>query len=107
MAERIRQNRLFLLIALLAIWLLAFGYSIVFFIAVEPQGQNAGYGLTRWQGFLGWQGIAGTVSIAIWGVGRSFRHNPGIRHVSAVPLGMALALILLICVVLLGRTPAA
>lgn len=80
----------------LALWLVAWGYSVVFVISADPTGDGFTRGLNRISGFLGWQGVAGMLAFAVWGVGLGFPKSSGIRRISAVPLGMALALILLI-----------
>ena len=82
--------------ALLALWCAAWAYSIVFLINVEPIGDGFTRGLNRVSGCLGWQGVAGMLAFAVWGVGLGFPKRSGIRRISAVPLGMALALILLL-----------
>ncbi len=90
------QSRMFLLMVMFALWLAASTYSVVFLISVAPTGDGFARGLNRITGFLGWQGVAGMLAFAVWGVGLGFPKGSGIRRTSAVPLGMALALILLI-----------
>ena len=81
---------------MIALWLAASAYSVAFLINVEPTGDGFTRGLNRVSGFLGWQGVAGMLAFAVWGVGLGFPKGSGIRRISAVPLGMALALILLL-----------
>ncbi len=78
-----------LLMVLLALWVAAWGYSI-FFLTLSPDKDG---GITRSVGFLGWQGVAGILAFGCWGIGWSFPKGSGIRRVSAVPLVMALALL--------------
>lgn len=90
------ERRLWLLMVLLALWLAAYGYSVIFVLSTQVEGSGFTRGLGRISGFLGWQGVAGTLAFASWGVGRGFPRRTGIRRISAVPLGMALAVIFLI-----------
>jgi hypothetical protein len=87
---------MFLLMVMFALWLAASAYSVVFLISIEPSGDGFTRGMNRVSGFLGWQGVAGMLAFAVWGVGLGFPNGSGIRRTSAVPLGMALALILLL-----------
>ena len=81
---------------LLALWCAAWVYSVVFLMNTDPTGDGFTRGVNRITGFLGWQGVAGMLAFAVWGVGLGFPKGSGIRRTSAVPLGTALALILLI-----------
>jgi len=90
------ETRKLLLMALLALWVAAFGYSIIFAATTPTSGDGFTRGMNRITGFLGWQGVAGTLAFACWGVGWSFERGLGIRRISTVPLGMALLVILAI-----------
>ena len=92
------ERRLWILMGLLALWLAAYGYSIVVLLGADQPADSAVQGLSRWAGFLGWQGVAGITAMAIWGVGRGLTKRTGIRRISSVPLGMALALVILVLV---------
>ena len=92
MADAGHESRLWMMMALLALWLAAYGYSIVYLLNTDPATGSA----NRFTGFLGWQGAAGIFAFAIWGVGRGFPRNTGIRRISSVPLGIALAMALLV-----------
>ncbi len=87
------DSRALLLMGLLVLWLAAYGYSVVVLVTTRPL-PAAVPGSGPMVGFLGWQGIAGMVAFACWGVGRSFPRGSGIRRVAAVPIVMALALVL-------------
>lgn len=92
-----RQDRkAMLLMALIALWLAAWGYSLVFLLNTDPDSVGVTRGLNRMSGFLGWQGVAGMIAFACFAVGRSFPKWSGIRRISAVPFGMALALVLVV-----------
>ena len=93
MAESRDDTRKFIMMVLIALWAAAWGYSLVAVFA-DPTGDGFSRGLNRVKGFLGWQGIAGMIALALWGVGREFDRNSGLRRISGVPLGMALALLL-------------
>lgn len=89
-----------ILMGLLALWVAAWGYSLVFLATDFAGGEGISNGLTRTGGFFGWQGVAGMLAFACWGIGWSFPKGSGIRRISAVPLGLAAALI----VIVLGKT---
>jgi len=95
MADEDSQTRQFWLMVFLAIWVGAFGYSFTF-LMIEPTGSGFTRGMNRTAGFFGWQGIAAMLAFALWAIGRSFPKRSGVRRISAVPLGMTLALILIL-----------
>jgi hypothetical protein len=76
-----------------AAWILAFGYAFVHFAVTEPSGDGFVRGANRVLGFLGWQGIAGMIAIAIWGVGRAWPTGHPARRLSLVPIAIALMLV--------------
>ncbi len=80
------------LMGLLAVWMAAYGYSLSWLFSPDP----AATGLARFSGFFSWQAVAGTVAFACWGVGWSFPKDSGIRRVSRMPMGLALALLLVL-----------
>ncbi len=88
------DSRALLLMGLLALWLAAYGYSVVVLVTTQPVPAATIPEAKRMVGFLGWQGVAGMVAFACWGVGWSFPRGSGIRRVAAVPIVMALALVL-------------
>ena len=92
MSDEGQDVRTLLLMCLLALWLAAFGYSVVFFLTGEASGDGNAGGLDWASGFFGWQGVAGMFALACFGVGRSFSKSSGVRRISAIPLGMALTL---------------
>ncbi len=93
MVETRDDSRVFMLMALFAMWAAAWGYSLVPLIAEPAEARSAG-GLDRLTGFLGWQGIAGMIALALWGMARGLPRRSGIRRISVLPLGMAFALVL-------------
>lgn len=92
MAREKTETRSLMLMALLALWLAAWVYSV--FVLLIPGDRISTSGLGPVAGFLGWQGVAGMIAFGCWGIGVSFPKGSGIRRVSAVPLAMAAALIL-------------
>ncbi|MGB5560523.1 MAG: hypothetical protein WBN04_21215 [Paracoccaceae bacterium] len=103
MSDNPQDGKALALMVLLALWAAAWGYSLVPLFQ-DPTGDGFTRGLNRLRGFLGWQGIAGMIALALWGIGRGFPRRSGIRRISGVPLGMAFALLLvLVGLVLWGR----
>jgi len=96
MDEKPGEARIFLLMALMALWLAAYVYSIIFLLTTPVEGDGFSRGMNRITGFLGWQGVAGVLAFGCWAVGWGFPRRTGIRRISAVPLGMALAIVLLV-----------
>lgn len=96
MADDKEDTWTLLLMALLALWLAAYGYSIIFALTAPAEGSGFTRGTNRIAGFLGWQGVAGILAFGCWGLGWSFERGSGIRRISVVPLWMALVVILLI-----------
>lgn len=93
MSDGSQDGKSLVLMALLAIWAAAWVFSLVQVFA-EPTGDGFTRGMNRVTGFLGWQGVAGVVALGLWGLGRGFPKGSGVRRISAVPLGIALALAL-------------
>ena len=75
---------------LYASWAIAFGYSFFAFWTTVPEGDGFVRGANRVGAYLGWQGIAGMVALALWGVGRGWPKGAPARRLTAVPLGLAL-----------------
>jgi len=96
MADDKGDTRKLVLMALLALWLAAYGYSIIFALSAPAEGSGFTRGMNRIAGFSGWQGVAGILAFGCWGLGWSFARGSGIRRISVVPMWMALAVILAI-----------
>lgn len=94
MPDNKQETRTLLLMVLLALWVAVYGYSIIFMLTTPVEGSGFTRGMNRISGFLGWQGVAGILAFGCWGIGWSFPKGSGVRRVSAVPLWMAVALIL-------------
>lgn len=78
-----------LLTVLFATWLIAFGYAFFSFAATQPRGDGFVRGMNRVTSYLGWQGIAGMISVAIFSVGRGWTKGTTIRRMSLVPITVA------------------
>ncbi|PHQ96274.1 MAG: hypothetical protein COB40_08940 [Marinosulfonomonas sp.] len=94
MAAEKQDSKTLLLMGLLALWLAVYGYSIIYYLTTGDKTAATLPGLSRVAGFMGWQGVAGMIAFACWGIGWGFPKGSGVRRISAVPLGMALALVL-------------
>ncbi|MEE9387564.1 MAG: hypothetical protein V3U96_03055 [Paracoccaceae bacterium] len=88
------QAKTLLLMVLLALWLAVYAYSVLFLLNPPGKVIADGPGLSPMTGFLGWQGVAGMFAFACWGIGWSFPKGAGVRRVSGVPLGLAVALVI-------------
>ena len=95
------DGRRLLLTGLMALWALAFAYAFVAFWTTAPSGDGFGRGLNRVVTYLGWQGIAGMLAVAIWGVGRGWPKGSSARRLSAVPIALALLHALAIAAIVL------
>ncbi len=97
-----------LLTVLLAGWVLAYGYSLVELRRLGPTDELIanGFAFTPAMSFLGWQGIAGLLALAIYGVSRLWPNGSATRQICGLPLLLAFLLILGIAALLvLGNQP--
>jgi hypothetical protein len=83
------DSRRFLLTLLFAVWAMAFAYSFHVFAIAAPSGDGFARGLNRVMQFLGWQGVAGVVAVAVFGVSRAWPKGSAVRRMGAVPLFLA------------------
>ena len=83
------DGRRFLATCLAALWVLAFLYAFVAFVTTPPEGEGFVRGMNKPMVYLGWQGIAGMLALALWGVGRGWPRGASARRLTAVPLGVA------------------
>ena len=98
------DGKRFLLIALGAVWLMAFVYAFLAF-ASAPNTTEDAQAATKPQIYLGWQGVAGVVAFAVYGVGRAWEPGSATRRLSGVPILLAfLQAIAIIGIYLWGRT---
>ena len=95
------DSRRLLLTGLLALWIIAFVYAFVAFATTAPTGEGFVRGANRVMTYLGWQGIAGVLSIATFAIGRDWPKGSGVRTMSFIPLAIALLHILAIVAIVL------
>ncbi|MBT8408003.1 MAG: hypothetical protein KJN93_00070 [Alphaproteobacteria bacterium] len=75
------------LTAICAAWVLAFMAS---FLAQGRSARNDFGPLSeRLELWMGWQGIAGILAFAIWGLGRQWPKGSSMRKITAAPLVLA------------------
>jgi hypothetical protein len=89
--DAVNDTKRLILTVLLAAWVMAFAYAFVHFATVLPTGDGFHRGANRITGYLGWQGIAGLVALAVFAVGRGWPKGSGVRRLTWVPLALALA----------------
>ena len=90
--ELVSDGRRLLLLILCALWVLVFAYAFVGLLRAPltgglPDGGN------RPMVYLGWQGIAGMLAVAIFGVGRGWPRGSSVRGMTTVPLVIAILLL--------------
>lgn len=83
------DTKRFLLIALGAIWLMAFVYAFVAYATAPYEAAGFPDGLNKPAVYLGWQGIAGIAAVAIYGVGLAWERGSGARRLSRLPIILA------------------
>ena len=82
------------LTVLFAAWVLAFFYAFVAYTTAPYEGAGFPDGLNKPAVFLGWQGVAGVLAVAVFGVSRRWPRGRAVRKLGTVPLGIALVLAL-------------
>ena len=75
-----------LLTLLFAAWVGAFGYSFFAYVTTAPDDMGFTRGLNRVKSFLGWQGMAGVLALAVFAVSLQWPESAGVRKVARVPL---------------------
>ncbi|NNE87292.1 MAG: hypothetical protein HKN27_04390 [Silicimonas sp.] len=83
------DGRRFLLIALGAVWLMAFVYAFVAYAHAPREAAGFPDGLNKPAVYLGWQGIAGIAALAIYGVGLAWEKGSAARRLSKLPILLA------------------
>ena len=87
-----RDGQRLLLMSLLAVWGLVWGYSFFVLAAYPPSGSGFARGMNRVTTFYGLQLLATLPAFAAWAVGRSWPKDSGVRYASRLPLQLASAL---------------
>ncbi len=96
------------LTALLAAWAMAYGYSLFelppleVVRGTEDGGPDFGSALH----FLGWQGIAGVLAVAVYGVSRLWPRGAAARQLGSLPLWLAFLLIAVMAALVMADTVA-
>ena len=78
------------LTVLFAAWIMAFAYSAFAFVTTPSDAAN------RSTAFLGWQGVAGIIAVAIFGIARQWPKRSAVRNLAAVPMSFAALLIIVV-----------
>ncbi len=76
------------LTVLFAAWVVVFAYAFVAYATTSHQGA----GTSKLGAFLGWQGVAGMLAVAVFGVSRKWSRGSPVRRIGYVPLGLALGI---------------
>ena len=89
-----KPNPLLLLTVLATCWLIAFVYSFVEAGIAARTATDLSATAGVFGTFLGWQGVAGLFALACFGVSRAWAKGSGVRRLGALPLGLAVLLLL-------------
>lgn len=95
----------FLFTLLLTLWLLSYSYSM-FALPNLEDARNAlaeGSDYSAVSHFLGWQGIAGLLAIAVFGVSRLWKQGAAARQLGNLPILLALLLIAVIAALIFAE----
>ncbi|MGR3511265.1 MAG: hypothetical protein ACU0GG_00770 [Paracoccaceae bacterium] len=94
-----------LLTVLLALWALAYGYSLFEIPGLaELRGEDGtGVKIGAALHFLGWQAIAGLLALAVYGVSRLWPQFAAIRQIGMLPVALAFLLLMAIAAVILAE----
>ncbi|MEM7717906.1 MAG: hypothetical protein AAF222_01770 [Pseudomonadota bacterium] len=98
----------FLLTLLLTLWLLSYGYSM-FALPDLEEARLALAGdrdLSTVSHFLGWQGIAGGLAFAVFGVSRLWPQGAAARQLGNLPILLALLLIAVMAAMIFAENAA-
>lgn len=93
--------RRLVLAVLYAAWVLVFAYAFIAYARAPYEGAGFPDGLNKPAVYLGWQGIAGMLAIAVFGVGWGWPKGSAVRNLAAVPLVIAVLHLLAIGAVFL------
>lgn len=87
------DRKTLLFTVLYAAWVIVCAWSFVAYGRAPHQGAGFPDGLNKLAVFLGWQGIAAMLAIAVWGVSLGFEKGSGARSLGRVPLILAVLLL--------------
>ena len=94
--DTVTDARRLLLMVIYAVWAMCFAYAFVAYARAPYEGAGFPDGLNKPAVYLGWQGIAGMLSIAVFALGRAWPKGSAVRSLTIVPLGLAVLHILMI-----------
>ena len=94
--DTVTDARRLLLMVLYAGWAICFTYAFIAYARAPYEGPGFPDGLNKPAVYLGWQGIAGMLSIAVFALGRAWPKGGAVRSLTAVPFVLAVLHILLI-----------
>jgi hypothetical protein len=83
------DNWRLLLTVLYAAWVIVFAYAFVAYANAPYEGAGFPDGLNKPAVFLGWQGIAGALAFAVFGVSRVWPRGASARTLGNIPLIIA------------------
>ena len=83
------DNWRLLLTVLYAAWVIVFAYAFVAYANAPYEGAGFPDGLNKPAVFLGWQGIAGVLAFAVFGVSRVWPRGASARTLGNLPLIIA------------------
>ncbi len=83
------DNWRLLLTVLCAAWVIVFVYAFVAYANAPYEGAGFSDGFNKPAVFLGWQGIAGVLAFAVFGVSRVWPRGASARTLGNIPLIIA------------------
>ena len=83
------DTRRFWLTAFYAGWVAVFAWSFVAYARAPYEGRGFPDGLMKPAVFLGWQGVAGCLAVAVFGISRAWPKGSPVRGMALVPLAVA------------------
>lgn len=92
------------LTALLALWAMAYGYSLFELPPLAGMRADGRLEFATALHFLGWQGIAGVLAVAVYGVSRLWPRGAAARQLGALPMWLAFLLIAVIAALVFADT---
>ena len=90
------DNWRLILMVLYAAWVIVFAYAFIAYAQAPYEGTGFPDGLNKPAVFLGWQGIAGILAFAVFGVSRVWPRGASVRTLGNIPLIIAALLAALV-----------
>ena len=92
----VTDGRRFLLMVVYATWVMVFAYAFIAYARAPYEGPGFPDGLNKPAVYLGWQGIAGMLALAVYGIGLRWPKGSAVRGLSVLPLVIAVVHLLAI-----------